>query len=65
MFRVHLFPCHVSIVYDKREIMQKYIYILKRFWSDTDMMFLLCEGDKPFKNSVATIILDFPVYDLN
>lgn len=29
------------------------------------MMFLLCEGDKPFKNSVATIILDFPVYDLN
>ena len=45
--------------------MQKYIYILKRFWSDTDMMFLLCEGDKPFKNSVATIILDFSVYDLN
>lgn len=29
------------------------------------MMFLLCEGDKPFKNPVATIILDFPVYDLN
>lgn len=29
------------------------------------MMFLLCEGDKPLKNSVATIILDFPVYDLN
>ena len=29
------------------------------------MMFLLCEGDKPFKNSVATIFLDFPVYDLN
>lgn len=29
------------------------------------MMFLLCEGDKPFKNSVATIILDFSVYDLN
>ena len=65
MFRVHLFPCHVSIVYDKRGIMQKFICILKRFWSDTDMMFLLCESDKPFKNSVATIILDFPVYDLN
>lgn len=28
------------------------------------MIFLLCEGDKPFKNSVATIILDFPVYEL-
>ena len=64
MFRVHVFPCHVSIVYDKREIMQKYMYILKRFWSDTDMMFLLCEGNKPFKTSVATIIVDFPVYEL-
>ena len=64
MFRVHVFPCHISIVYDKRGIMQKFICILKRFWSDTDMMFLLCEGDKPFKNSVATIILDFPVYEL-
>lgn len=42
--------------------MQKYIYILKSFWSDhNDMMFLLREGDKPFKNSVAAIILDFPV----
>jgi len=50
MFRVHVFPCHVSKVCDEREIIKKYIYILKRFWSDTDMMFLLCEGDKPFKN---------------